>query len=124
MSGDLITVGLSEMADQMLDKMKEDKLFLEKMDGYRLGIALALAQGADAPDFQKRKTLFNVGSLDPDQALKKSIEVILGASPDGSTTYRVMEKLADWGVRELFRQADVGEVDFVALLDQLAEKTD
>src|SRR6185437_11237722 len=72
MSGpDLINIGLSEAGNDKLDRLKEMGYFAEKMDGYRFAVSLALAQGVIPPDITKRTTFLNVGSLDPDQTLRR-----------------------------------------------------
>ena len=125
MSGnDLINVGLSESADDKLAELKELGIFADKIDGYRFGISLAIAQGVLPGELVKRVNLFNVGSLDPDQALKKSVEALMPNELAETTTYRLIERLADWGVAELHAQAKSGEIDFVTLLDQAAAKRD
>jgi hypothetical protein len=123
MSGpDLINIGLSEAGNDKLDRLKEMGYFAEKMDGYRFAVSLALAQGVIPPDITKRTTFLNVGSLDPDQTLRRAVEALLNDQMKGTTPYRLVERLADWGVTELFRQAEQGDIDFGGILDQLASK--
>jgi hypothetical protein len=123
MSGpDLINIGLSEAGNDKLDRLKEMGYFAEKMDGYRFAVSLALAQGVVPPDITKRTTFLNVGSLDPDQTLRRAVEALLNDQMEGTTPYRLVERLADWGVTELFRQAEQGDIDFGGILDQLASK--
>jgi hypothetical protein len=123
MSGpDLINIGLSEAGNDKLDRLKEMGYFAEKMDGYRFAVSLALAQGVIPPDITKRTTFLNVGSLDPDQTLRRAVEALLNDQMEGTTAYRLVERLADWGVTELYRQAEHGDIDFVGILDQLASK--
>ena len=64
----------------------------------------------------------NVGSLDPDQTLRRAVEALLSDQMEGTTPYRLVERLADWGVTELYRQAEQGDIDFGGILDQLASK--
>jgi hypothetical protein len=123
MSGpDLINIGLSEAGNDKLDRLKEMGYFAEKMDGYRFAVSLALAQGVVPPDITKRTTFLNVGSLDPDQTLRRAVEALLNDQIEGTTPYRLVERLADWGVTELYRQAEQGDINFVGILDQLASK--
>jgi len=123
MSGpDLINIGLSEAGNDKLDRLKEMGYFAEKMDGYRFAVGLALAQGVVPPDITKRTTFLNVGSLDPDQTLRRAVEALLNDQIEGTTPYRLVERLADWGVTELYRQAEQGDINFVGILDQLASK--
>lgn len=121
---DLINVGLSEAADDKLDELKELGIFADKIDGYRFGVSLAIAHGVVPSELVKRKNLFNVGSLDPDQALRKSVEALMPAALEETTVYRLIERLADWGVAELHAQAKAGDIDFLTLLDQAGSKVD
>ena len=59
------TIGLSESSHRKLQRLKEDGYFGEMLDAYRFAIALALSQDEIA-ERAKRKTIFNVGTLDPD----------------------------------------------------------
>ena len=116
------TIGLSESAHEKLKWLQEKEYFRELLDGYRFAIGLALAQGVDPPDVQKRTTIFNIGTVDPDQSLKRSIETLMGDRVSGVAVYKIAERLAEWGVNELASQAQSGSIDFVSLLEQASEK--
>lgn len=119
---ELVTVGLSQTGSQKLDDLKESGVFAEKMDGYRFAVALALAQGGIAPDLVGRSTFLNIGSLDPDQTLRRAVETLMPNELNQTTPYRLIERLADWGLNELHAQAKSGGIDFVGLFDQVATK--
>ena len=122
MSGpDLITVGLSEAANDKLDELKDLEIFAEKIDGYRFAVSLAIAQGVVPPEISKRTTILNVGSLDPDQTFRRTIEALMPDQLQDTSVYRLVERLADWGVTELHAQAKAGEIDFIGLLRQVAD---
>ncbi|MBO0906541.1 hypothetical protein [Jiella sonneratiae] len=121
-SAEPTTIGLSESAHGKLKRLQEDGYFRELLDGYRFAIGLALAQGVEPPDVQKRTTIFNVGTVDPDQSLKRSIEALMGSQVRDASIYKMAERLAEWGVNELASQAEAGGIDFVGLLDQAGEK--
>ncbi len=89
-TNDLINVGLSGAVDDKLAELKEMGIFADKIDGYRFGVSLAIAQGA----------------------------------VPGELVDRLIERLADWGVTELYSQAKAGEIDFVTLMEQASAKTD
>lgn len=120
---EIVNIGLSEAGNDKLDELKENGIFAEKMDGYRFAVALALAQGAIAPEISKRSTFLNVGSLDPDQTLRRAVETLMPEHLKDTTPYRLIERLADWGVNDLHAQAKSGGIDFANLLDQVAENT-
>lgn len=119
---DLINVGLSDSGNDKLDYLREQGYFAEKIDGYRFAASLALAHGVIPPEIPKRVTFLNVGSLDPDQALRHAVEALMPDQVAETTVYRLVERLADWGVNELHAQAQGGDIDFEAIFDQLARK--
>lgn len=119
---EIVTIGLSEAGNAKLDELKESGIFAEKMDGYRFAVALALAQGAIAPEITKRSTFLNVGSLDPDQTLRRAVETLLPERLTETTPYRLIERLADWGVNDLHAQSQSGGIDFVQLFEQVVQK--
>ena len=121
---ELITVGLSNSANDQLDELKELGIFAEKIDGYRFAVGLAIAHGVYPPEVSKRTTFVNVGSLDPDQTLRRTVEALYEDALDGTTVYRIIERLANWGVAEMHAQAKTGEIDFVGILDQVASKAE
>lgn len=122
-TSDLINVGLSGAVDDKLTELtKEMGVFADKIDGYRFGVSLAIAHGAIPGELVKRVNLYNVGSLDPEQSLRRSVEALMPAALTDITVYRLIERLADWGVTELYSQAKAGEIDFVALMEQASAK--
>ena len=116
------TIGLSEGAHEKLKWLQEEQHFRELLDGYRFAIGLALAQRVEPPEVQKRTTIFNVGTVDPDQSLKRSIEALMGDRVRDISIYKMAERLAEWGVNELASQAKDGSIDFAGLLDQASQK--
>lgn len=113
-------VGLSEATHAKLRRLKEDGHFREMVDAYRFGIGLALAQGVtEPPEISSTTTVFSVATLDPDQTLRRGIECIVGDGLQGKSVYKLAERLADWGVQELSRESERGEIRVVGLFDQL-----
>ncbi len=111
------TIGLSERAHALLTQMKEDGYFAEMADGYRIGIAIALARGVRDHDVATpRKTVFSTATIDPDQEIATTIRALYDV--EGEPTYKVAERLADWGVLEIARQFEGGVVDIAALIQQ------
>lgn len=111
-------IGLSEEAHRHLQRLKEDGHFREMLDAYRFGIGLALAEGVLPPEISS-KTVFSVATVDPNQTMKTAIGTIMGDSVGDVPLYRMAERLADWGVRELYKQAERGEIDVVAIFDAI-----
>ncbi|WP_250491625.1 hypothetical protein [Caballeronia sp. GAWG1-1] len=109
------SVGLSERAAERLRHLKDNGFFREMMDGYRFAIALAIGQGVIPDEIVPPKTtIFNIGSLDPDGELQAMIKALFETGDE--PVYRCAERLAEWGVNELGRRADSGQIDFAKLL--------
>lgn len=115
-------IGLSDEAHRQLRRLKEDGHFREMVDAYRFGIGLALAEGVIPPEISGT-TVFSVATLDPNQTMKTAISTIMGDTVDGIPVYRMAERLADWGVRELHKHAERGEIDVVAIFDSIGGVT-
>lgn len=108
-------IGLSEKGHSILTRLKEDGHIGEMADGYRLGIALALASGVVPPDVPApRKTVFSVATIDPAGDLAAAIRAL--AALDGGSVYRMAERLADFGVRELDERFGSSGFDAAALI--------
>ncbi|WP_422369860.1 hypothetical protein [Hoeflea sp.] len=122
MQNEIVTIGLSEAGNKKLDEMKGENVFNEKMDGFRFAVALALAHGVTPPDIMKRSPFLNIGSLDPDQTLKHAVETLLPLELKGTTPYRLIERLAEWGVNELYNQHQEGGVNFTKIFEQIEEQ--
>lgn len=112
-------IGLSDSAHAKLTRLKEDGHFREMQDAYRFAIGLALAQGIDPPEMSSSRTVFSVATIDADQSLKNAIQTIMGTKLKDIPVYRMAERLADWGVQELYAQTERGEIDVVGIFDQL-----
>jgi hypothetical protein len=119
---EIVTIGVSEAGNDQLNALIEAGVFAEKMDGFRFAVALALAQGVIPDEIAKRSPFLNRGSLDPEQTLRKAVEALLPEQLENTTPYRLIERLADWGVRDLHAQLLSGEIDFGRILGQVADK--
>lgn len=108
-------IGLSERAHAVLKRLKEDGHFSEMADAYRLGVALALAHGVvpEEPP-PPRTTVFSVATIDPDREIGAAVRALIDTAD--LPVYRWVERLAEWGVMELGRRAERGEIDFSAML--------
>lgn len=95
----------------MLQQLKKDKVFDEMSDGYRLGIALAIARGGlAAPEDIKTGTILNVGSLDPDGSIR---DLVTELYPEHAhRPYAYAERLAEAGVAEMGRLHQVNQLRF------------
>lgn len=110
-------IGLSEKSHAALKRLKEDGHFAEMADAYRFGIALALAHGVvpDEPS-PPRTTIFSVATVDPDREIGNAIRALMDTQD--IAVYRWVERLAEWGVTELARRAEGGDIDFGGILEE------
>lgn len=119
---EITTIGLSSSGNDKLDGLKESGVFAEKMDCFRFGVALALAHGAVPPELKDRSPFLNIGSFDPDQTLRRAVEMLMPAEVAKTTPYRLIERLGEWGINELDAQSKSGDIDFATLFEQVADK--
>ena len=111
---DRSNVGLSEAAYQLCSRLKEDGIFKELLDVYRLGIALSIKSGNAAPRISRQRNMFNVGSLDPDGTIR---DLIMELYPEhAERPYAFAEQLAEYGVTEIGRLHESGQLRFRNLL--------
>ena len=113
---DRANLGLSEVTYQLCVRLKEEGVFRELLDVYRLGIALAIKEGKALPEVSRQRNMFNFGSLDPDGVIK---DVITELYPDqADRPYAFAERLAEYGVSEIGRLHESGQLRFREVLAQ------
>jgi hypothetical protein len=110
------TVGLTPGTHDKLRRLKEEGYFPEMTDAYRFAIALALAHGVSPTLTGARGTIFNVGTLDPDKLIYSAIKSTSG--PLAEPIYSLAERLAEWGVVEMSRMAELGQLSITKLLQE------
>lgn len=114
---DINKLSLSEKVHSMLKTLKEEEHFLEMKDAYILGIALALSKNIIPNEIQQPKVsgIYSISQIDPDKSLSLAITILM----DNSETppYRMMERLAEWGVEYLYVLSQNGFIDVVRLLE-------
>lgn len=105
---DLVQIGASNDSREILERLKSSGHLTDLMDGYRLAIAIAIGFGRDPRlgTTKERTTMFAVGNLDPDGALREAIKEIYPAAR--ATPARAAEDLAEQGL-EITKQSFQGE---------------
>lgn len=118
---DLNKLSLSERTHAKLKRLQEDGHFLEMRDAYRLGIALALSRGIRPSEIlpPKASGIYSISQIDPDQSISLAIKILMDT--EDLPPYRWAERLAEWGIEELFRESQKGQIDIVKLLDEAYE---
>lgn len=111
------TIGLSNSTHALLKRLVEDKHFNEMIDAYRFGVALALAHGVEPNDVGNRTTIFNFATVDPQGEIASVVRAL--STLEGIPIYKQVERYAEWGVMELSRLAEQGEIDFPKILEQV-----
>lgn len=119
MSKEPVTVGLSASGHAHLVALEESGYFLRMADAYRFAVALGVSHDAMDSTERTRRTIFNVGSLDPDRSIYEAVAAL--RPPLEEPVYRTVERYAEWGIEELARLAAGGEIEFGPLLKE-AEK--
>lgn len=114
------TIGLSEATHGKLKRLKEEGHFAEMADAYRFAIALALAYGVTPNTVSGSRTIFNVGTLDPDKNLYAAVRALRLDTDE--PVYRTAEKLAEWGVEEIFKMAEGGEITYTKLFKEVMQR--
>ncbi|MGA2081834.1 MAG: hypothetical protein ABSH53_14670 [Holophaga sp.] len=112
-------IGLTEKTHTGLKRLKDDEHFNQMADGYRFGIALALASGVIPDEIQGAGTIFSVATIDPNREIYTAIKSLI--TTGDMPVYRWAERLAEWGVTELIRRAEAGEIDFASIFKQVEE---
>ena len=72
---DLSQIGASEASRRVLDMLATHGHIKEQIDGYRLGIAVAIAHGCKPRVDRRgdRRNMFHVGTLDENFSLRQAI---------------------------------------------------
>lgn len=115
MSDDKVQIGLGQEADVALKALVDDGVFASETVGYKFGVAYALSQGTvpDNVEIVGNKTKFAATGVDPDGRLAILVKAFL---PDSERPYWAAERLADWGLRDLWRRLAAHE-DLAEIMD-------
>ncbi|MNT94836.1 hypothetical protein D3C72_2365990 [compost metagenome] len=78
---------------------------------------MALAHGViPGEPVTPRTTIFSVATIDPDREIATAIQALMDA--EDQPIYKLAERLAEWGVVELSRRAEAGDIDVASLVDE------
>jgi hypothetical protein len=111
---DVNTVGISLEAHRLLEQMKNDGVFKEMADGYRLGVALAISRGqVGTEEVKGRRTFLSHASLDPQGLMRDMISELFPEARD--RPYAFLQRLAEYGVMEMGRLHEARRLRFGGL---------
>ena len=113
-------LGLSVRVHSYLDRLHKEEHFAEMRDAYKFGIALALSKGLIPPEIGSPKSnIFGVASIDPDRTIFYAISALMDTGD--LPVYRWAERLAEWGVEELYNASQKGMINFAKLVEEAKE---
>jgi hypothetical protein len=119
---DKSAIGLSASVNSMLDELIEKKVFKDKLDGYRFAVSYAIAKEAEPPAVQGVESMYNVGQVDLGGNLVHAIEALMPNHPLTYTQpYRIVERLAHWGINEIYQKCRAGSFNFATLSEMSYE---
>jgi hypothetical protein len=117
---DLNKFSLSERVHAKLKRLQEEEHFPEMRDAYRFAIALGLSRGIVPPEIgSPRVGIYSISQIDPDQSIASAINLLVDT--ENLSSYRWAERLAEWGIDELSRESEKGQIDFLKLLAEAKE---
>jgi hypothetical protein len=111
--GEARTLSASDKAKTYMKQLVARGLFREQGDVWRLGASLGILAG-NMVEGEKRETFQNINSLDPESTFAA---LMVGLYPEMAPEERLklLVNYAEWGIREIFRQSEIGTLDFSKL---------
>jgi len=95
------TVGLTSEGRDALDRIMTAGWFTHNYDAFKFAVAFSLAAGiAPTDDTASFSTIWNRGTLDPDERLAKLVN-LLSPAPD---IWDQIRRLGDAGLREIVKR--------------------
>ena len=96
----IATFGLLMAAHAKIKCHREDQHRRDPINGCRFPMVLALARGAEPPEFLQRTTTFSVVTVDPAQTVERSIECLMGERFLETSARKMAERPAECGVNK------------------------
>jgi hypothetical protein len=117
-SSDISQVGISASNHDFLQQLKSEGVFAEMVDAYRFAIGMAIAADAKTEPITKRENMYSRATVDENGTLEQVLRLIYPQAPH---PYRLMEMLADWGLKELRRLHATGQLDLAQAVREAEE---
>lgn len=112
------TIGLTSGTKEKLKRLMDDRYFHEMQDGYKFAVGLALSCNAIEKNMTNSGTMYGTGDLDQNNDIYETVKALRPADCD-EPIYKTVERLAEWGVKELYEKAQNDEIDFSKLLSSV-----
>lgn len=106
------TIGITSSNERVLEQLVTEGLFASEIEAAKFAMARAIDAGVQRGTTEGAGTKWNVGSLDPDGALKAVVEALY---PEETLPYRLVEHLMNEGLR-LFDKGDALPPDVPGVL--------
>lgn len=90
------TVGITSANERVLGALVAEGLFGSEIEAAKFAMARAIDNGVERGTAEGAETKWNVGSLDPDGALKAVVQALY---PEETMPYRLVEHLMNEGLR-------------------------
>jgi hypothetical protein len=116
---DLVQVAATPAMRETLSQLQEHGHIADLVDGYRLGISVAIAFGREpgTSELSDRRTMFSTSTLDPDVSLRTAIAEIYPAMR--GTPYRAAEDLASQGLQIIQAEIEGEDIRYGELIERL-----
>ena len=109
-------LGLSEECHYKLKTLHQEKYFNQMADCFRFAVAYSLSKDVNPPEIRgSRQNIFGVSTIDPSREIYDAVAAI-GIITNGSI-YKEVEKLAEWGINELYQMHTEGSLDVIELIN-------
>lgn len=112
MTSDKKTIGISASNASALASLVVAGNFLSELDAAKFAMAYSIKSGVKSGTTEGAETKWNVGSMDPDGALRLLLEALY---PDTVEPYRLGEHLINEGLK-LIASTGSGEIDMYETL--------
>ena len=111
------TIGITSANERVLEGLVAEGLFGSEIEAAKFAMARAIDAEVQRGTTEGAGTKWNVGSLDPEGALKAVVEALY---PDETLPYRLVEHLMNEGLR-LFDKGDALPPDVAGVLFAMAK---
>ena len=114
------TIRLTAETRKKLKHLKDDGYFHEMQDAFKFAVGLALSCHAIEESISNTGTIYGTGDIDQNNDLYETVKALRSDDID-EPVYKTVERLAEWGIKELYAESQSGEIDFSTPLSKVEE---